>query len=539
MAEFNTLFSRQGYALDLLTRGQHDSTRPSIATSLSGSIRQVATDAIKDYLEALEDANEDVYRTTPYYMETGDVLQGRPGKRAVLVAGPALCDGSGSTSNSGTPSPTALVRDRYYDCVVTADGSLTLNGGTPTGTLAIEPLDRALPANFMLNIGGGHCQLEAAAAQGATSLSLRRRTDCTISGGNASTPAANRYFCQYGVSNWKLKDVLLWGDPTTHLSETLSENASVEWLCDGFVFGGSGCQGHYVHTFNFDGWGGVILQVGDTTTRAGRQLPDEKEEGTLHAHTAYQCLGGRLWQAADSGASGKCIAASCRDYGDYFKLGSSTKFDEIHNYGCGLGAYVAGMVRGDTFELETCTNGFDFVTGSEGSAIDKLRMYGNTGRGGRVYTAYCNFGHMYMNHGITDEPLLTIGRYADYSKFHVVGLSASEADGITIGDGSDRAVIHPQLTGGLIGSGGTYGVRQVTQMSAPVVHLHIGGYDTDYYMDNAADINGGEVHLYGASSATVRWSDGTNQGTGTLGAPNLAAAAPGLVGSSKIACHPY
>lgn len=534
MAEFNDLFEREHLASGVFDPIQQDTEAPEITLSVS-SDRIVATEAsIRAWLQA-----QDNYTDDPINITNAGALYQRDGFAKPIVGSETLCaQPGGSDTGSSVPSPNAVVCDPYYDVVVTAGETLTLNSGNLTDTLTVSALDRALPYGFAFKFGSEFCQLNAAASAGATSIAIRRmNADCAISSSETAV-AANRYTSQAGVMNCIIPRLAVFGDPDPMINPVPATEAGLarKYACDGIAFAGQGHQLGWLNVGNLPGHGIIAMQIGDSVTRAGFYTPWEREVVYLDYATIWHCFSGLTTNVID-GYWNNLDIQGCHDYGAHFLTSSVNSGDKIHAYGCGTAIACEGRVRFNYLEGENSTRGVDLIAGSGGSQIGHIRAYGNSTSAVRVFGDDTSIQSMLIDHAINATYGLEIGNFADHTAIHhaVVNLS-STASGVLLGNsarGADctMSLLRARVNGG---SGGFAGV--VIDQPFAGTHLDLtidGSFTNDFYMSSTGDLAGCTLILRGPSSSTITWPDTT---TGTFGTPSIPA---GLSSTNTITVLPF
>jgi hypothetical protein len=512
LPEFNPIFD---------ARFNYESDPLAIEPEVVGGRWQLTSTIIADVLQS----QGENYRTERIPLTSGVVVRAREGwERPAYVAGTDMFVDPAVDGGSDTHSPDALIGDDYYSVQVVANDTASLTAGSPTDTLTVEAIDRDLPAGFGLLIDSSNrFQLEAAASQGATSLSIRRMAaDCTIADEDVAI-AGNRYPSQAAVMAPIVDGLFLVGDPDPVMNENPALDAGRKYALDCIATNALGFQFRNLCIGGFQGHGIIVLPVGNSDDAAGPPYALNHEMGVIQNVFVSRCLSGATIGVNDIIVD-NFYAAACRDYGIHFLSGTNTTGGTIHAYGCGTAIDADGCIRYQYLEGETSTNGV--VLGGSRSQVASIRAYSNTAICTRIDTNHGWFGSILADHGVAGAYCLEIGRFADYTSFdHAVCAASGTCNGIIVGhDGNDRTLLLKKLHATVITSGnGDYGVRFACDLAGTDIDILVDdtGFGTEVYFANDVDLTGCTLKLRGPTAAAIRWADGT---TGTFGTPNIPAA---------------
>ena len=512
-----------------------DTEVPVIPTS---SYAGITIDDYDDWLKTVVD-----YRTSPIYLDAANSVSYYTNKP--IVAARSMCGEPSVDGGYATFSPNALIRDRYYNLVVTATGNCTLNSGHPTDTLNIAALDRALPAGFVLDFtGGGIVQLTTAAALGATNLSVARiYTDVAITTSQTGAPI-NGTFAQKGTCYPKINDVVLVGDPNPLISRGF--DAGRKYSCDGIAISAMGTRIRNVNISNFNGHGVWVSYPYNSSTVYGISSPWDVEKLFLDDITVANCFSGVTVNSTDP-VIGTITAREIRDYGVRFN-GFANQVGTIHAFGCGTGVYCKGNVYADKLQGET--SGYGVILGdlSDKSQISQVRAFNNTYVGLAI-----NVGNTWIGSAIVDHSSTSIdgnpagangvaatgystvlGSYADSVTINYLRISCTgNARGLMIGNSGSKTIGAIDLSGVIIGSTGTYGIHVPYSMTACNLNFVVGGFTYGVYFGNTSVLTANRIILRGPSATTIRWADST---TGTFDTPNIPT---GVNNNNYVSIHPY
>jgi hypothetical protein len=456
-----------------------------------------------------------------------------------IIAGRGLIDGdAGMVAGQNSPSPTSLIKDRWHDLVITATETKTFSVATPQSTLAVEAIDRVIPAGFVISFDGGSLTVMVSAAVGAVSLTLRRiHFDVTVNS-NDEAIAANGYFYQQGEGSPLLSTMALVGHPDPHISPG-SESAR-KYSCDGVAVSAMGGIYQNLELFNFPGHGLWVSSPTNFSTLAQLQLPWDKIELYLDNIWVGHCLSGITVAATDAQFS-TLVAAGCRDYGIRF-LGYAGQGSQMHCYGCGVGVSIPNGIYANIIQAETNNYGGEVFGYSQ---IGSWRGFGNTYRGLLVDSLSVNIGSLLLSHssGATSaDPYPTgwaavVRGFSDRFMCSQVGIDAdSGAKGLMLGqDGYAHDLFEMQLKGRITGynSPGPDGLRIGQTVVGSDLNLNVNGFANCLWISNGVSLAGNTIRIRGTSTNTVRWADGT---TGTYAAPNIPAA---VSSANEISFHVY
>jgi hypothetical protein len=481
----------------------------------------------------------------PLVLQTGARLGGREGFELPIVASTAMC-AQPATADTGAnvPAPKAFICDPYTTMRVTTTSAVSLSVASQTGTLNCVALDRALPYGAVLLFGGGYVQLNAAAALGATSLSVRMcQLPVDVESGEVGV-SGSRFMSERACCSPVIYDQLIWGNPSPLINTypwteaLLNRKYAIDAVQYRFgsglsmdEFGISGFPGHGI----FLGRQGNLASHNPTGKRAGRALAWENECNRIGSGFIQQCFTGVSVQSNDGFVGGKkLVIEGCRDYGIYYQNGTTTSGESIHAFGNTVNVAAFGYVHHHYYEVADGARGFDFGPGSAYSQVSQIRCYSNTISCGRVYDSNMWFGNLQLDHAVAGSECLLLGSYAWKNVFDSIhARAAGTCNGITFGDNGGVTAIGGFLNAIITGSGGAYGYRQICPRNGAKIVLELdGNFTNDFYCDNTGVLSGCNVEIRGPSTATVRWSNGN---TGTLAAPN-----PGSVATTNnILCLPY
>lgn len=475
-------------------------------------------------------------RGTPITLEAAALLRGRNSQP--IVANSAMCSQIGGTDGGSiTFSPKALVRDKYYDLVVTATGSLTLTTGAPTGVLSIAALDRTLQKGFVLKFGASNwAALTQAASAGDTTLHLQVLYpdiygSLVIASTNVAVPLNGLYY-QGGTPGPAVENYTLVGRANPFVS--VNNWSAMKYSCDGLASGSMGLLLRDFKAQNFPGhgiWMGFPL---DPRSRVNSgETPWDNPEIVLDGiNRVSSCLGGVSLLGTDTKIPGSLIIRLCRDYG-FRVLGSAAQGGTVHAYGCGgwgiqitLGNYF------DHLESENCDYGISLEGNAVESQLRAMRAFGNKYIGARILASFTQVGAINILHAsaATDGNgsfptgmALMIGSFSQVIQCPMVRINCQAgASGIRFGTFTVNTMNTIQLGGSTRGTSGCpKGLGFGVPMNNCDISMEVGGFDTDLYFENGSSLAGSRLRIFGATNSNIRWPDGT---TGTYQTPNVPSA---------------
>lgn len=534
-----------------------ESVVPEFELSQAGDNNfQIGTPELEDYLDGREDI-----RSEPYILRNAESIINQYGWAEPIILGPDMCDdesGSLTTGYLDLFSPRAGYQGPYEGLLVRANGALSLSeAGPATGTLNIDPaLNKALPKGFLLgcSVVGTEppsytefLELTEAASVGDTALSVRLTNlgsgtqTVTISDNELLYDAA-RYTSQGAVNMNYIEGLHIVGRPTQNMDENSAINVGRGWACDGIVVPGTGAHFKDTKIGMIPGVCYHVRKKGNTFTRKGRHTPFEAEATTLENTHAYMAHIGRVWDAVDSEGRGANEAQDMTYFGDWFRAGSVTNVDAIHNHGVkgatvgGQGydataARVEGILRANYLELETSTVGARFLSGSSYSRVVSGRAYNNDNRCWEVYSGDCWFGTLRLTHGdaytatntgSVNQPALMLGDFAVRNVFEEVHVTvANSSRGIQLGENGLNYIEDCHIYRGVVlGTGdiGLYVNTSLTRGSYDIYFNH--GFVNAVYFANKTIVEV-DFTFRGPAACPITWPDGT---TGTFGTPNVPSA---------------
>jgi hypothetical protein len=499
-------------------RFNYISNPPDIEPEVVGGRWQLTNTIVADWLQGL-----DSYRSTRVPLTSGVVLRSREGwERPTYVAGTDMFVDPAVDGGSDTYSPDALIGDNYYSFEASIQESASLTAGSPTATIDVSAIDRALPASFGLLIDGDNrFQLDTAAAQGATAITVRRMgADCTINDGDTAI-AGNRFPSQAATMAPIVDGLFLVGDPDPVMNNNPALDAGRKYALDAIATNALGVQIRNTVIGGFQGHGIIVLPVGNSDDFAGAAYPLTHEMGVIDTVFVERCLSGVTIGVNDFLAFTIYVSA-CRDYGIHTLSGTNTTGNVWHAYGVsGTAVDADGAVRVGYIEGETSGRGIDL--GGTGSQVASMRAYGNTITAVRIYGNHAWFGSILSTHAIADSYCLEISEDSDHNSYdHGVYTSSGTCNGILVGISNDRTLKLKKVHATVLGSGGEGATFNCDLAGTDIdVTVDSTSFTTEVYFSNDVDLTGCTLKLRGPTAAAIRWADGT---TGTFGTPNTPAA---------------
>ncbi len=461
------------------------------------------------------------YRTDPIYIEAGSMLEGNVDQP--LIAGTALCPDSGTIAGSGSPSPRALIRDRWHDLAVTVTDPVVLTTSTPA-SFGVTGVDRDLPQGFVLGFDGGAnlVMLAAAAASGATSLSLTKIYNNVNIADNSVGIARNGYFFQNGTGCPNFHNLFLVGDPNPMMNDPRTQEATRKYSCDGIALAAAGAVYDNVFIYNFPGHALWCESAIDSNTFGGPSGANKNShldffEVNLKYVNCNNCLSGITINASD-GKFGTLIASGCRDYG--VKLnGANNQGDKIHVWGCGTGAIFNLGGHADHVEGENNNYGVNILTSP--CEFGTIKVWDNSLRGLYIDTYETMINSIQASHATAfdsgSDPFYQTTGFAVIIKDFCDRLmcpamfakATAGAQGVRIGINHDHTMVGTQLQGSILGdaSPGEKGLYLRADMSGCKLEFHVGGFAKSVYVEDDVTLAGNKIDLYGTSATTIRWDD--------------------------------
>jgi hypothetical protein len=491
-------------------------TRPSVVQSISPLVFND-----DDYYTWLQSQGSR-YRSTPIYVDAASVIAHRWDQP--LVADRAMCVAPSVDGGYNSPSPNALIRDRWHDLVITATETRSFTSGSPTHTLSVESLDRDIAAGFVIGFTGGYLVVTADAATGATSLSLSRIFfDVAVTSGDEAT-AHNGFFYQRGEGSPLLDNLVLMGDPNPLINvNPVAYESTRKYACDGVAIAAMGATFNNLRIQNFPGHGLWASSTTASSTLNGTTLPWDQHELQLNNVFVDKCLSGITVLSTDT-MFGKLVASACRDYGVRF-TGFAAMGDSIHAYGCNVGISLQGGAFCNAVQGETCNFGIEVFNTSQ---IGSVRAYNNTYRGFVANAYNIQVGRMFVTHAsattIADSYATGYAVAMPAARFtcHDMTIDASNgANGMSFGTSAGN-LVEARMAGRINGddTASTYGLRITHSILGSDLDFNINRFPNCLYIDNGVTLTGNSMKFRGTSSNTIRWANGT---TGTFTTPNIPA----------------
>jgi hypothetical protein len=490
-------------------------------------------------LQALSD-----YRTSPIPMESGCLIEGSAGFNSILIASESMCTPPSVDGGCMVPSPNALIKDGYYNLLVTAGASHTFTAGAPTATLAVSAIDRALPAGFQIKFPAGYLVLTAAAAAGATSLALSRLYNDVAVVSSDVAINANGYFPQGGICCPTVRNWLLCADPNPRISSNFAFETTRKYACDGLAFEASAALIQNLILTGFPGHGIYASYALDPATQSANFAPLDHEKIHIENTTVRHSLCG-LTIAATDAVTDNHTSQGCRDYG-MLLLGNAIQVGKNHNFGCGIAAMLlsgAGTIGDGNWELENSGIGLDVAETAAGSIIGaSVRAFSNSHCDARIMAPNCYVAAIHINNSTTTadggDPNPTgysvvIGTYADRLDLPSAYIDTTSGNGLLIGSNASDTLQCQQINA-RVGGSGTHACHVAGHLAG--THLNVvldDSHTNGFYVEDGIALTANRITLRGASSRPTRWADGT---TGTLGSPNIPS---GVRTSNQIEIYTY
>ena len=490
-------------------------------------------------------------RTTSLVVDTCQPIVG-VGGTVPLVADSSLCveTGPDPVDGTATASRNALITSRWWSESTTTAGSGllgTLTTLAPTLTVNVAALPSAWPLGLGISTPGNVVMvLNAAAAAGATSITLRRlNANATINGGDVLTVSPT-YYPQGGATAARIENYSLIANPDTLPNSQNIYNDELKYVCDGIRTKIRGQTIVNNQVALFPGHGIWLSYRNVTNSLYGREMPWEREECRLLDNTVRNCLTNFSIDATDVIVRG-CVSTLARDIGFNCTTNcGAVEMSQTHSYGDTLG-YNLKNVRGSGFYIDNDLFGME-LNGSYNYLAD-VKALGNQHTNVRfwadnsVLDGYdCNFSRSAADAAtIATNPLfaiqpllylktwpdancvgygLVVGSYADESKIQNVNIrcTGDAANGIRVGHNTGKTLAHLTLTGRVTSD---TAARSGLDIPAPLrdstINLYLSG-NRGLYVEAAATLTRNTITLRGPGATPVRWGDTT---TGTFATPNI------------------